>query len=84
MPQLWPQFEALKHVPVLVVRGENSDLLSEATVSEMKKRHPNLVSIRAAKEGHAPLLWDMASTSAIAEFFAASDVNSRRRASAAA
>ena len=56
MPQLWPQFEALKRVPVLVVRGENSDLLSEATVAEMAKRHPNLTSVTAAKQGHAPLL----------------------------
>lgn len=84
MPQLWPQFEALKHVPVLVVRGENSDLLSEATVAEMKKRHPNLTSVTAVKQGHAPLLWDAHSTNAIAEFFAQTDGVRRHRSSFAA
>ena len=84
MPQLWPQFEALKHVPVLVVRGENSDLLSEATVAEMKKRHPNLTSVMVAKQGHAPLLWDATTGNAIAEFFAQTDSATRHRTSAAA
>jgi pimeloyl-ACP methyl ester carboxylesterase len=35
VPTLWPLFEGLKPVPVLVVRGANSDLLSHETVEEM-------------------------------------------------
>lgn len=73
MPQLWPQFLALKRVPVLVIRGANSDLLSEETVATMKKRHPNCTSYTVPKEGHAPLLWDEGSQSAIADFFAKAD-----------
>ena len=73
MPQLWPQFEALKRVPVLVIRGENSDLLSEKTVEDMRRRHPMLASVSVPGEGHAPLLWDEPTTKSIAQFFAETD-----------
>lgn len=73
MPALWPQFATLKHVPVLVIRGANSDLLTEATVAEMTKRHPDCTSYTVRNEGHAPLLWDSGSQGAIAAFFAKSD-----------
>lgn len=73
MPELWPQFIALKRVPVLVIRGANSDLLSIETVAAMKTRHPNCTSYTVPNEGHAPLLWDAGSQGAIADFFAKSD-----------
>ena len=41
LPTLWPQFEGLGHVPALVLRGGNSDLLSQATAEEMTRRHPD-------------------------------------------
>ena len=80
IPALWPQFEALKRVPVLVIRGANSDLLSAATVDEMRRRHPNLTSVEVANEGHAPLLHDTVSKNAIAAFFASADQAQHRRA----
>lgn len=73
MPQLWPQFGALKNAPVLVLRGGNSDLLSQATVDEMTRRHPSCTAHTVPNEGHAPLLWDAATIAAIASFFAKSD-----------
>jgi pimeloyl-ACP methyl ester carboxylesterase len=74
LPTLWPQFEALKRVPVLVVRGENSDVLSEATVDEMRRRHPALASMTVASQGHAPLLKDSPTIETIRQFFVATDV----------
>lgn len=56
VPDLWPQFEALRHVPVLVVRGENSDLLGAETVERMGERHPNLQALTVRNRGHAPFL----------------------------
>lgn len=56
LPALWPQFEALKAVPAMVIRGENSLLLSAATVSEMAARHPGLEAITVSGQGHAPFL----------------------------
>lgn len=73
MPELWPQFEALKRVPVLVLRGENSDILAPETVEEMRRRHPALVSITVANQGHAPLLKDEQTIEAINHFLSATD-----------
>lgn len=55
-PTLWPQFEALKAVPVMVIRGLLSDLLSAATVEAMRARHPGLEVAEAPDEGHPPAL----------------------------
>lgn len=56
LPDLWPQFGGLRSTPLLVIRGENSNLLSRQTVDEMAKRHPDMVQIVAKGQGHAPLL----------------------------
>lgn len=56
LPVLWPYFAALNHVPVLAIRGENSDLLAEQTLLEMGQRHPHCEIFTAPGQGHAPLL----------------------------
>ncbi len=73
IPALWPQFDAIKRVPLLVIRGENSDLLSAATVDEMRRRHPRASAISVPGEGHAPLLRDEPTQRAIASFLKSSD-----------
>jgi pimeloyl-ACP methyl ester carboxylesterase len=56
LPDLWPQFEALRSIPLLLIWGANSNLLSKHTVDEMVKRHPGMVLLTAQGQGHAPLL----------------------------
>ncbi|MEY8883351.1 alpha/beta fold hydrolase [Donghicola sp. XS_ASV15] len=56
LPDLWPFFDALKGKPVAVIRGANSDLLSESTVAEMARRHPDIVSVTVPERGHVPFL----------------------------
>jgi len=56
LPDLWPQFESLRQIPLLIIRGENSKLLSAATVQEMLRRHPAAEALAIAGQGHAPLL----------------------------
>lgn len=55
-PDLWPLFDALLAFPVIVLRGENSDLLSAATVAQMEKRHPRLSAYTIKGRGHVPFL----------------------------
>jgi pimeloyl-ACP methyl ester carboxylesterase len=73
IPELWPQFEALKRVPVLVVRGERSDILSEKTVEEMRRRHPAFAALTVKGQGHAPLLKDRPTIEVISRFLTETD-----------
>src|SRR5207248_2979728 len=68
LPPLWNEFNALARVPVLVIRGELSDILSTATVRTMRERHPDLESIEIADHGHVPLLEDAPLLQRIAAF----------------
>ncbi len=59
IPPLWPQFISLARVPVLEIRGELSDILSERTLDEMAKQHPRFESVTVPGQGHAPVLRDL-------------------------
>lgn len=72
-PPLWPQFDALASVPVMVVRGENSDLLSPNTVTAMRQRRPDLHVVEVPGQGHAPFLMEDDIIARIGQFIAACD-----------
>ncbi len=84
MPEMWPQFAALARLPVLALRGEHSDILSAATLEEMRRRHPRLEAVTISGEGHAPLLKDARSIGLVADFLARSDAETHRRPAVAA
>jgi pimeloyl-ACP methyl ester carboxylesterase len=53
---LWPAFAALAGVPMLLVRGGLSDLISPDTVRQMEARNPQMRTLVVPDVGHAPTL----------------------------
>lgn len=68
LPSLWPQFETLSVVPMMVVRGELSDILSAETAREMVTRHPRARLHEVPYQGHAPILEDAPTIEAVRAF----------------
>ncbi|MBL8520092.1 MAG: alpha/beta hydrolase [Betaproteobacteria bacterium] len=68
-PDLWPLFQALPKRPMLVVRGEVSDILSTATVARMQAYWPGLRTIDVAQRGHTPTLVEPAVLAAVDDFY---------------
>jgi pimeloyl-ACP methyl ester carboxylesterase len=71
---LWPLYETLKHVPLLIIRGECSDLLSPEICDEMLKRHTHSSLHTVKGQGHAPLLRDAPTLETIVTFCRAAHI----------
>lgn len=67
-PNLWPVFAQLHALPMLVIRGAMSDILSAATVERMVHEKPDLRQLTLANRGHAPLLNEPECVAAIDDF----------------
>lgn len=72
-PDLWRAFAALAGVPMLLVRGELSDLLSEATVRQMGVVNPAMRTVTVPRVGHAPTLDEPEVRPAILDLFAGAE-----------
>lgn len=70
LPPLWNEFDSLARVPLMVVRGANSDLLSEQTLAAMRSRRAAMETITVADQGHPPFLTAPDEISRIAAFVA--------------
>ncbi len=70
-PNLWPLFDALGATPILVIRGETSDILSVDTLAEMSRRMPHIMVQVVPNRGHAPTLSEPPARMAITKFLAA-------------
>lgn len=52
----WPLFDALAGLPLALIRGANSDLLSPATTAEMQRRRPDMITAEVPDRAHIPFL----------------------------
>jgi len=65
---MWPMFASLANKPLLIVRGENSDLLTGEALNRMRDQAPNAKAAVVAGAGHAPTLTEPDAISAIEAF----------------
>ena len=69
----WSLFDLLRDLPVLTLRGANSDLLSAQTLAEMENRWALSRTMVVPGQGHAPILADTATISEIDAFLLGAD-----------
>ena len=65
---LWALFGTLRHRPLLLVRGETSDLLSAATAQKMAEQHSEMSLVTVAGTPHAPSLDEPECVKALDDF----------------
>lgn len=53
---MWPLFDAFADLPLALIRGANSDLLTSETAAEMARRRPDMGFADVPGRGHVPFL----------------------------
>ena len=67
----WPLFDACAGLPLALIRGENSDLLSPETAAEMRRRRPDMIFASVPDRAHIPFLDEAESLAAVHAFLKA-------------
>lgn len=67
-PPIWELFDKMAGVPLMLIHGALSDLLTSQGVGEMQARRGDLEVVEVADQGHAPLLEDRPTIARIAAF----------------
>ena len=65
---LWPMFGALTGLPLALIRGANSDLLTSDTAAEMRRRRPDMAFAEVPGRGHIPFLDEPEAVTLIRDF----------------
>jgi pimeloyl-ACP methyl ester carboxylesterase len=68
IPDLWPMFGGLAHIPLLLIRGEVSDILLPETVRRMQAVRPDMMVTTLPGVGHAPTLTEPDIVCALRQF----------------
>ena len=67
-PDLWPLYDAMIGLPLCLIRGANSDLLTETTADEMLRRRIDMIRTDVPGRGHVPFLDEEEALDAIHEW----------------
>jgi len=67
---LWPLFDAMAGLPLALIRGANSDLLTRATAAEMRRRRPDMIFALVPDRGHVPFLDEPEAIAALTDWSA--------------
>ena len=67
---LWPLFDACADLPLALVRGANSDLLSAAAATEMRRRRPDMIFADVPERAHVPFLDEPQSLAVVRQWLA--------------
>ena len=65
---LWPLFDACEGLPIALLRGRNSDLLTKTTATAMLERRPDMLFADVPDRGHIPFLDEPESLAIIREW----------------
>lgn len=68
IPDLWPLFDAFEGLPLALIRGDSSEILSKDTADEMARRRPDMLRAEVAGRGHVPFLDEPEATEVIARW----------------
>jgi len=67
---LWPLFDALAGLPLALIRGANSDLLTPDTLARMRARRPDMAVAEVPDRAHIPFLDEPEAVALIRGFLA--------------
>ncbi len=70
LPDLWPYFDAFEGLPLGLIRGACSNLLSREVAEKMRDARPDMVFAEVPERGHCPFLDEPQSIEAINRFLA--------------
>lgn len=65
---LWPLFDALYGLPLALIRGANSDLLTPETAAQMRARRPDMAFAEVPDRAHIPFLDEPEALALIRDF----------------
>ncbi|MBO9455061.1 alpha/beta hydrolase [Paracoccus sp. R12_1] len=72
-PDLWPLWQATAGLPVALIRGANSDLLSADVAARMQRLRPDMIFAEVPDRAHVPWLDEAESLDAVKHWLALLD-----------